>query len=107
MPSDYNQLEASRERIKQLERQRRLQENRDKVQQRRMTTRLKIILGGFVLKHLPGAAHFQPKLKQADTNKEFAIFEEFIATIANDERYTLMFPEIVKRKSSAEVKHKS
>lgn len=88
----------SRERALQEERRRILQANREKKQQRAIETRRKIIIGGIVIKYFPDVISFNPKLRQADTDIEFAELEEFIAMLANDPKHAAIFHNMVASK---------
>lgn len=95
-----NHIAEAKERVEQLKRQRRLQENRETEQQRKMDTRLKIIVGGVVVKHFPGVSRFKPKLNKADTSAEFAELDGFLAAVAADPKFSALFQEIADRKLS-------
>ena len=87
------------ERAELLKRQRRLQLNREKEQQRKIDTRLKIIIGSIVVQYLPGVTCFQPKLSQSENAAEFAELGGFVSKIANDLKYAALFQEIVRQKT--------
>ena len=97
-----SRIEVAQQRIEQLQRQRRLQDNRDKTLQRKIDTRMKIIIGGIITKIFPGVTHFRPGLNRAADSEEFAELVDFFTAVAKDERFAVLFQEVVERKILAE-----
>jgi hypothetical protein len=84
-------IKESLEKVEFLERQKRLQENRQKKTDEKINTRRKIIIGGLVEKYFPIVKDFNPKRLNADTEIEFLPFENFLKYLANDKEYLLNY----------------
>lgn len=96
-----SRMAAAQERVEQLERQQRAQENRDKEKKRKIDTRRKIIIGELISKHFD-VSQFQPKQKQADTAAEFAVLDTFFSMVAKDKTYDALFQKIAGEKFAEE-----
>ena len=103
MSINTNRIEEAQERAEQLKRQRRLLDNREKEQKRKIDVRRKIIIGAIIVKCFPCVTRLQPKLNQSDTNREFAELEEFFAAVAKDEKYAALLQEKLGQKLSFDI----
>lgn len=95
--SSIDEIIAAKEKATQIKRQKRLQDNREKEQQRKIITRRNIIVGGIISKYFPDIVRFQPKRTQALTNIEFAEFEMFVSLLAEDKDYVSHIQEKVRQ----------
>ena len=97
--STVNDMKSNaKEKAEQLMRRKRLLDNREKEIKRKIDTSRSIIIGKIFTEAFRGVLHYQPKLKAADTNAEFADLKDFITTIAKDQKYSGKFQEIIDRK---------
>jgi len=87
MSSINEKLAQAQEKAIQLERQKKLQDNRVKEQQRKAEIRLQIIVGKMVIKHFPEVLQFQPRQTEAENRREFILLDDFLALLAYDKQY--------------------
>lgn len=85
----------SQERVKQLERQKRLQEQHKKKKAEAVNLRRQVIIGGIICKYFPETLSLQPRQTELDNKDEFALFEATVALIASDTKYRDSFKEEV------------
>ncbi|MFP3153591.1 hypothetical protein LQZ18_04030 [Lachnospiraceae bacterium ZAX-1] len=81
------QISKEREELKQLKRQQRAQNIKDRKTADAIDTRRKIILGEMVSKYFPEVLHFQPRQTRAENDFEFLPLANFLSMLAADKSY--------------------
>jgi len=93
MSSINAQIAQAKEKAAQVERQRKLQQNREKEQQRKIDTRRNIIIGKMVADYFPAVLEFKPRRTIAENISEFAPFAAFLSILADDKIYIALLKE--------------
>ena len=92
----------ARERAAQLERQKKLRDNKEKEKQKAIAKRRNEIVGEITLKSFPEFSKFQPRYTKKKNDIEFAELIYFMELLANDKEYINQLKEKVKQKISME-----
>ena len=87
MSSLNEKLLQARERVAQLEQQKRLRDNREKKKQAELNTRRQIIIGKMVSDHFPEVLQLQPRRTTEENLIEFAPVAKILSILVNDKQY--------------------
>ena len=82
-----------------MKRQKRLQDNREKIKQEKIDIRRIIIIGKMVIKYFPQLLIFQPRRTVKENESEFEVLENLLFELAADKEYL----EQLKQKVAAEI----
>ena len=77
-------LKKSLLRTQQLKNQKMSQQRREQEVKRKMDTRRHIIIGELVCRYFPDLMNYQPQRNKADTQQEFAVFENILRILASN-----------------------
>ena len=81
-----------------LERQKRLQKNREKKKQEALNIRRQIYIGKVIVELFPKTSEFQPRRTEAENTVEFEELINFVTLLAADKEYISKLIEKAKQK---------
>lgn len=100
MSAINEEITKAQDKLKQLKRQKRLEDNSQKKKQSEENTLRNILIGELVTAYFPEASQLNPHGSRAEVKAKFAILEACISLLAQDSEYMEQLKETAKKKIS-------